>query len=135
MAGIRYKGQIFSGSASFGTADHVAYDNTQSGLAATDVQDALDEVSNKLATTVTTISGSTFYKSGNVITVKLAENNVTVSANIAFITIPSELRPQIDMDYIEPISGKRIFFCTDGRVCFNENVSNLTVRGTYTYII
>ena len=46
MAGIRYKGQIFSGAASFGDADHVAYDNTESGLEATDVQGALDEVSN-----------------------------------------------------------------------------------------
>lgn len=47
MAGIRYKGQIFSGAASFGDADHVAYDNTESGLEATDVQGALDEVSSK----------------------------------------------------------------------------------------
>lgn len=46
MAGIRYKGQIFSGAAAFGDADHVAYDNTQSGLTATDVQAAVDEVSN-----------------------------------------------------------------------------------------
>ena len=46
MAGIRYKGQIFSGAASFGDADQVAYDNTESGLEATDVQGALDEVSN-----------------------------------------------------------------------------------------
>lgn len=45
MAGIRYKGQIFSGAASFGDADHVAYDNSQSGLTATDVQGALDELS------------------------------------------------------------------------------------------
>ena len=96
---------------------------------------ATSVIPNELATTVTTISRSTFYKSGNVVTVKLAENNVTVSANIAFITIPSGLRPQTDMDYIEPISGKRIFFCIDGRLCFNENVSNQTVRGTYTYII
>lgn len=44
MAGIRYKGQIFSGAASFGDADNVAYDNTQSGLEATDVQGALDEL-------------------------------------------------------------------------------------------
>ena len=44
MAGIRYKGQIFSGSAAFGDADHVAYDNTQSGLSATDVQGAVDEI-------------------------------------------------------------------------------------------
>lgn len=44
MAGIRYKGQIFSGAAAFGTADHVAYDNTESGLSATDVQGALDEL-------------------------------------------------------------------------------------------
>lgn len=44
MAGIRYKGQIFSGAAAFGTADHVAYDNTESGLTANNVQDALDEV-------------------------------------------------------------------------------------------
>lgn len=48
MAGIRYKGQIFSGAASFGDADHVAYDNSQSGLTATDVQDAVDEVNAKL---------------------------------------------------------------------------------------
>ena len=44
MAGIRYKGQIFSGTASFGDADDVNYDNTTSGLAATNVQDALDEI-------------------------------------------------------------------------------------------
>lgn len=44
MAGIRYKGQIFSGAASFGDADHVAYDNTQSGLSATNVQGAVDEL-------------------------------------------------------------------------------------------
>ena len=48
MAGIRYKGQIFSGAASFGSADDVAYDNTQSGLTASNVQGALDELdSNK----------------------------------------------------------------------------------------
>lgn len=44
MAGIRYKGQIFSGAAAFGTADHVAYDNTESILDSTDVQAALDEL-------------------------------------------------------------------------------------------
>lgn len=47
MAGIRYKGQIFSGAASFGDADHVAYDNAESGLEATDVQGALDELDSK----------------------------------------------------------------------------------------
>ena len=46
MAGIRYKGQIFSGAAS--AADHVAYDNTQSGLTATNMQDAVDEVNAKI---------------------------------------------------------------------------------------
>lgn len=49
MAGIRYKGQIFSGAASFGSADDVAYDNTESGLTADNVQDALDEVNTKKA--------------------------------------------------------------------------------------
>lgn len=48
MAGIRYKGQIFSGVASVGDADEVSYDNTQSGLTATNVQDALDEVNAKV---------------------------------------------------------------------------------------
>lgn len=47
MAGIRYKDMIFSGAAAFGTADHVAYDNTQSGLTATDVQGALDETASR----------------------------------------------------------------------------------------
>lgn len=49
MAGIRYKGQIFSGVASVGDADEVSYDNTQSGLTAGNVQDALDEVNSKKA--------------------------------------------------------------------------------------
>lgn len=44
MAEIRYKGQIYSGAAAFGSADDVSYDNTTSGLTATDVQDALDEL-------------------------------------------------------------------------------------------
>lgn len=44
MAEIRYKGQIFSGAASFGSADDVSYDNTTSGLTATDVQGAVDEI-------------------------------------------------------------------------------------------
>ena len=48
MAGIRYKGKIFSGVASVGRADDVAYDNTQSGLTAGNVQDALDEVNTRL---------------------------------------------------------------------------------------
>lgn len=48
MAGIRYKGQIFSGAASFGSADDVSYDNTTSGLTATDVQGAVDEVANTM---------------------------------------------------------------------------------------
>ena len=46
MAEIRYKGQIYSGAASFGSADDVSYDNTTSGLTATDVQGAVDEVAN-----------------------------------------------------------------------------------------
>ena len=54
MAGIRYKGQIFSGAASFGDADHVAYDNTESGLTATDVQGALDEVRSLAPWTIST---------------------------------------------------------------------------------
>ena len=44
MGGIRYKGQVFSGAATFGSANDVAYDNTESGLTADNVQDALDEV-------------------------------------------------------------------------------------------
>lgn len=55
MAGIRYKGQIFSGAAAFGDADHVAYDNTESGLSATDVQGALDEVTSNISSVVDTL--------------------------------------------------------------------------------
>ena len=48
MAEIRYKGQIYSGAAAFGSADDVSYDNTQSGLTATDVQGAVDELNSKI---------------------------------------------------------------------------------------
>ena len=44
MAGIRYKGQIFSGIASVGDADDINYDNSQTGLSATNIQDAVDEL-------------------------------------------------------------------------------------------
>ena len=43
MGEIRYKGQVYSG-ATIGDADYVVYDNTQSGLTSTNVQDALDEI-------------------------------------------------------------------------------------------
>lgn len=58
MAGIRYKDMIFSGAAAFGTADHVAYDNTESGLSATDVQGAVDEIVAHDTTTAITIQPS-----------------------------------------------------------------------------
>ena len=48
MAGIRYKDKIFSGAASFGSADDVSYDNTASGLTADNVQDAVDELNGGL---------------------------------------------------------------------------------------
>lgn len=44
MSEIRYKGKIFSGAAAFGSADDVSYDNSESGLTSTTVQDALDEI-------------------------------------------------------------------------------------------
>lgn len=48
MAEIRYKGQIYSGVASVGDADDVSYDNSTSGLTATDVQGAVDEIVPKI---------------------------------------------------------------------------------------
>ena len=48
MGGIRYKGQIFSGAASYSSADDVSYDNSDSGLAADNVQDAVDEINSKI---------------------------------------------------------------------------------------
>ena len=44
MAGIRYKGQIFSGTASTKSADEVSYDDSWTDLKANNVQDALDEI-------------------------------------------------------------------------------------------
>ena len=47
MAGIRYKGQIFSGVPSAVDANDVVYDNTESGLTAGNVQDVIDELYSK----------------------------------------------------------------------------------------
>ena len=59
MAGIRYKGKIFSGAASYGSADEVIYDNTESGLTADNVQEAIDEIDSKSIASITR-SGNTF---------------------------------------------------------------------------
>ena len=76
MAGIRYKGQIFSGVASVGDADEVSYDNTQSGLAADNVQDALDEVNTRLQNIA--IKKAKVYDSNNV-SVSTASTDLTFS--------------------------------------------------------
>ena len=49
MAGIRYKGQIYSGVASAVDANDVVYDNTESDLTEGNVQDVIDEVYSKTA--------------------------------------------------------------------------------------
>ena len=78
MAGIRYKGQIFSGSASFGDADHVAYDNTESGLTATNVQDALDE----LCLNIPDPDGAVIYGTNGSSTVTTQNETVTELSSI-----------------------------------------------------
>lgn len=92
MAKIMYKGKEYSGVPT--SAENIAYDNSESGLSATNVQSAIDEVNDKtkvekitlsITTSAGTLVSADAYKVGNVVRVMLVGKNtsaVSVGSNV-----------------------------------------------------
>lgn len=103
MAGIRYKGQVFSGAASFGDADHVAYDNSESGLTATDVQGAVDELNSKflLKSKSITFSGTVSGTNQLIYTVE----NTNISGYRIVSVVPKLTVPNANVNFVAETFG------------------------------
>lgn len=108
-------------------ASMIDYDNTLSGLLATDVQGAIDEVKSSIPDLSNT---TTLYSVGdNTCEYKVIDNMVmlyaTVAANsgeVTFGTLPNELKPSVRVDNVFYVSGTTpptnslLFISTSGTV-------------------
>lgn len=144
MNGIQY------GTGGRPTAEGVTYDNAESGMTATNVQGALDELSNDLTIESMSYSyagGTVYFKRvGNVKTVYLQiDPSSTISVGTTWFTLPEQFRPI-------PANGNNIvdFTCFQtsgtfsGILRLNGNTGGVTnefiafktgaVRSTFTYI-
>lgn len=95
---------VFAGGAGSIDASDVNYDNTGSGLTATDVQDAIDEIDTSLDTLAGTVSTNVFT---NKWTTPLNASIGATSATITDAAITTNPNCIIE-DYAETASGKKI---------------------------
>lgn len=126
-------GAVVPQASDYDAAD-IDYDNTLSGLTATDVQSAIDEINSN----VPDLSNiTTLYNSGdNVCKYKVIDNMVmlyaTVAANsgeVTFGTLPDELKPAVRVDNVFYVSGttpptNSLLFVSSAGVVKAINVKN-----------
>lgn len=137
------------------TATEISYDNTVSGMTATDVQEAVDELNSSLTeldvvTDSTSVSGIVFRRTGKVVTVTV-NMSITTNANNwkEFATVPSGFRPS-QTEYgtlvdkaIVVISNNTTTYITryitiesTGKMSiYAPNAVTHNFAGTFTYII
>lgn len=118
------------------SASDVDYDNTSSGLTATDVQSAIDEVNGKLPTiSTTTVGNMTLYKFGPIVCCVIGgswetdENGRLVYDNSTTI-VPTAYRPSDAINAWETNTDTRLYVNTSGIVTIPAKISqsNLAVR-------
>ena len=74
-------------------------------------------------------------KCGHVVT--LNDNNTgayTAAAGDVLFTLPSELRPYRQVDFLDSYAKKRFVLGTDGTLTVREAISNQMFRFTITYL-
>ena len=107
-------------------ADSISYDNTSSGLQATDVQDAVDEINDNLTELNDNLNGFTYYPSGAIDLVASVSNNSyytdangkyvladsptgeSLIDNITYKSLASneDLRGEVGADTVSPFKSK-----------------------------
>lgn len=119
------------------TASDVAYDNTNSGLTATDVQGALDELTDYVVDT-TTISGVKITKMGHLVMLSI-DKTITMAASqwVTLGTVPykptTEIYGVAKQDAVDKIIA--IDLPTNGNLAaMGSGSSAILVRGSLTYL-
>lgn len=121
------------------TAEGVAYDNTESGLTASDVQGAIDEVG-KYQYTSWSENGISFQiaRQGKMAQVSAVSGSLSSSfaSNATFATIPEGYRPRyMTVETVSTSTGNRILISTTGSILGAATLSSGTaLRFTATYI-
>ena len=83
-------------------AEGITYDNTDSGMTATNVQGAIDELNSNLTVQTGTDGSVTWYKFGNVVTVKVFAYTALSQANawVQVGTVPSNCHPNAQVSFV-----------------------------------
>lgn len=121
-------------------ANQINYDNTNSGLSATQVQAAIDELNGDLTIQTTPINTDkavgTAYKMGNIISINIY-NGTFFSADVedVLLTLPEGYRPNAEISLLNGIGNKqRIAIYADGHVVAKEAFANTYLRFCATFI-
>lgn len=87
---------------------------------------------------VTTGAGTSisvrFRKIGRVATVKFTNGSYTANANTTLITFPTGFEPLDGLDFQDTYASKRIQVSTNGTMTCGETLSNINLRGAFTYL-
>ena len=127
------------------TASGTTYDSTSSGLSATDVQSAVDEIFEVSSNTPTSIFGTyTFAKMGAVkmFSVSAPEGLTVGDWTVLDFTVPEAYRPKavnVSFDYRIPSSDDtiRVMIDTSGLIQiynYTSNTGTLNINGVDCYI-
>ena len=125
----------------FFPASRTTYDPTTSGLSATRVQGAIDEMNEIDNVTVTVGSGTDvvldLFKKNGIVSAHLLMGTFTGAANSTLIQLPSGYYPIKTVDFRDTYGNKRISGGSYGRereMYCPEALSNTPIRGTFCYI-
>lgn len=118
-----------------GTGTRTDEDTNNAKYWSEQAQGAIDELSSNFSVESTTANGLRYWKFGRVVMVCFDANNITATANTPFAYIPSGYLPIYEFSVRETFNNKSLFFSgTDGGISCGEALSNVNIRGSFTYI-
>lgn len=106
-----------------------------------DVNSSITSLNNSLTQSSGSVSASVgsgsidYFKFGSVVTIKIAINSLTISQDTTVATLPTVIRPRVDLDFVEPISNGRCFITSAGLLKPQFSLSNGILRGAFTYVV
>ncbi len=119
-------------------ASATTYDNSQSGLSATRVQGAIDEVVALDTTAITSGMGININidlaKRNGVVTGWFGNGTFTASVDDVIAQMPSGYYPAVLYDFKDTYSGARIWINTNGEIITKSALSGTAVRGSFTFV-
>ena len=124
-------------------ADRVTYVNTDSGLSATNTQDAIDEVAGRLNYASETVNGFIVIKYDKIVQLCMANGTINTDSsgyilddNNARVTLATKYRPLSTTNLLDSYNKIRITVNTNGTITLpnNTNVSGYIIRFSAMWI-